>query len=260
MPSTHSRPATARATTPSTSFQHHGQDSCDCPIHQDRQPFTAPLGLPFAEDVSVDEIPADTAAAIYDAHHSYMADLPDVNLVHHGLYHQDELLGAITYRTPLIAKKALYFDDDDNLHPDPRVDIDDLPPTLQSRARRITPAPITDTPRRDVVSGGQLAEAARMCIGVDFPNLASASLASSMEAFAEDYATDYDYLVTFVRADYDGSMIRALRDKGWLLFSVAPPSTAGNRKPRQIRQEYKWQFICQLPASSQQTAISDWLT
>jgi len=36
-----------------------------------------------------------------------------------------------------------------------------------------------------------------------------------METFAHEYATDYDYLLTFVRADYDAATIRSLRDKGW---------------------------------------------
>lgn len=131
---------------------------------------------------------------------------------------------------------------------------------MRPNARRITPTPDTDDPRREVVSGGRIAEAARMCIGVDFPNLASASLARSMEAFAQEYAADYDYLLTFVRADYDGAMIRALRDKGWLFFTAAEPSQASNREDRAIRQEYKWQFLCRLPETTNQTDITDWLT
>ena len=35
----------------------------------------------------------------------------------------------------------------------------------------------------------QLVEAARICIGVNFPNLAFASLARSMEAFTREYTT-----------------------------------------------------------------------
>lgn len=254
------RPATTPASDHTTGFQHRAQPDCTCPIHENQRPFTAPLGLRFADAVTVEEIPAETAEAIYQAHHSYMPTLPDVNLVHHGLYHQDQLLGAITYRTPLIGKKALYFDRADQLQPDPRFDITDLPQELRATARRITPdSPTTDLDRR-VVSGGEIVEAARMCIGVEFPNFASASLARSMEAFARDYATDYNYLLTFVRADYDASMIRALRDKGWLFYTATPPSQASNRTDREIREAYKWQFICDLPDDTSQTPITDWLT
>lgn len=75
---------------------------CDCPIHagREREPFTAPLGHRFAADVSVEPIDRAVAARIYAAHHSYMAELPQINLCHHGLYYQDELIGAITYRYP----------------------------------------------------------------------------------------------------------------------------------------------------------------
>jgi len=35
-----------------------------------------------------------------------------------------------------------------------------------------------------------------------------------MEVFAREYATDYDNLLTFTRAGYDATVIRALRDEG----------------------------------------------
>jgi len=79
------------------------------------------------------------------------------------------------------------------LHPDPRFDIDDLPEGLQPTARHIA----SETDHRPSRAGssavGQLVEAARICIGVNFSNLASASLARSMEAFTREYTTDYDY-------------------------------------------------------------------
>jgi hypothetical protein len=190
-----------------------------------------------------------------------MPSLPDVNLTHHGLYHQGNLLGAITYRTPLISRKALYFSDDGDLLTDPRLDIEtDLPAPLHPIARRLTPDTPTPSPTRQVVSGGQLAEAARICIGVDFPNLASASLAQSMDAFATTHASEYDYLLTFVRADYNASMIRALQDKGWTFFTASEPCQASNREHTQIRKAYKWQFLCPLPADNSQTALTNWLS
>ena len=48
------------------------------PIHQDGNPFTAPLGLPFADHVHVEPIPARTAEAIYTTHHSYIPDLAKI--------------------------------------------------------------------------------------------------------------------------------------------------------------------------------------
>jgi hypothetical protein len=87
--------------SPTASFQHQCRSACQCPIHADGEPFTAPLGLQFADHVTVEAIQRETAAAIYEAHHSYMDSLPSVNLVHHGIRFQDNLVGAITYRYPV---------------------------------------------------------------------------------------------------------------------------------------------------------------
>jgi len=93
----------------STGFQYTPTpEGCSCPIHRERQPVTAPLGLRFAERVHIESIPRHVAGAIYEAHHSYMDDVPRTNLVHHGLCYQDQLLGAITWRYPLI--RSLEYD------------------------------------------------------------------------------------------------------------------------------------------------------
>jgi hypothetical protein len=88
--------------------------------------------------------------------------------------------------------------------------------------------------------------ASRICIGVDMPNLASAALACAQERYVQDHADEEDtkYLQTFVRADFQASMIRALRDKGWTCVGVTEPSQASNRKETAIRDSYKWDFIC----------------
>jgi len=49
------------------SFQHRVDDSgdgCSCPIHagRDREPFTAPLGLPFAGEVRVRPVEMNATA------------------------------------------------------------------------------------------------------------------------------------------------------------------------------------------------------
>jgi hypothetical protein len=213
-----------------STFQYQPRSAdCSCPIHRnrDREPFTAPLGLSFADDVSASPITAEAAGSIYDAHHAYISTLPAVNIDHHGLYFQGQLVGAITYRTPLGTRK-LFFDDDDRLLARPRseLDIESLPAGLRPTARSIVPCveetAVTST---DVVGGREIVEVARICIGVDMPNLASAALAASQEHFVQSDACsdDTDYLLTFVRADYQASMVRALRDKGWTCTGWSEP-------------------------------------
>jgi len=46
--------------------------------------------------------PRQVAGGIYEANHSYMDDVPLTNLVHHGLCYLGQLMGAITWRHPLI--------------------------------------------------------------------------------------------------------------------------------------------------------------
>jgi len=208
----------------STGFQYTPTpDGCSCPIHREGQPVTAPLGLGFAERVHIESIPRHVAGAIYEAHHSYMDDIPRTNLVHHGLCYQDQLLGAITWRYPLI--RSLEYD-----------------------GTRF--------------EGDEIVEAARICIGVDFPNLASAALARSMERFVRRHGRrrGVRLLLTFVRADFDGSMIKALRDKGWHCAGKTDPGQAGNRPDKQIREQPKWRFLCEVPAESdrEQASLGRW--
>lgn len=255
---THSTPVPAR-------FHHREQAGCDCPIHRGqpefRDPFTAPLGYRFADDIHVEEISRERAQDVYAAHHSYMTSLPDINLAHHGLYYQDSLVGAITYRYPLLSKKAIHLDADGTVVPAP-IDIDDeLPRELRATARRvITETSSSDVDDRRVEQGDAFVEAARICLGVRMPNLASASLARSMDRFVDDHARDRDveYLLTFIRADYDGAMVRALRDKGWRCIGYSAPSESGNRDGKAIREAYKWQFLCDLQPDGDQTTFARW--
>ena len=248
-----------------STFQFQPQSAdCSCPIHRnrDREPFTAPLGLSFADDVSASPITAEAAAGIYDAHHAYISTLPAVNIDHHGLYFQGQLVGAITYRKPLGTRK-LFFDDDDQLLARPRseLDIESLPAGLRPTARSIVPSveetAVTST---DVVGGRSIVEVARICIGVDMPKLASAALAASQEHFVQSDACsdDTDYLLTFVRADYQASMVRALRDKGWTCTGWSEPSQATNRPDTQIRDRYKWRFLCPVDHIHTQAGLSEW--
>jgi hypothetical protein len=241
----------------STRFQYRRRTTCDCPIHEDGEPFTAPLGYRFASDVAVQEIDRATAAAVYEAHHSYMQELPTVNLRHHGIYYQDRLVGAITYRYPLISKKRIRYGTDQQLCPEP-VDIEaELPPDLQSTARRILPD--WEVVEDEVVAGDTIVEAARICIGVDMLNLASAALAHSQERFVENCGrSGVRFLLTWVRADFDGAMIRALRDKGWTCTGFTAPSQASNREDKPIRERWKWRFLCPVATIREQASLERW--
>lgn len=252
------------ASTVATTFQYRPQPdgTCSCPIHQgcEREPFTAPLGLPFADHVTVEPIRAETAGAIYDAHHGYMDGVPAVNLEHHGLYYQGQLVGAITWRYPLLRKKAVRYDDRGRLLPEPVAIDADLPAELRPTARRvlaeIDPA---DVAERVVVDGDAFVEASRICIGVAMPNLASAALARSQERLVADHGhRGVIFLRTLVWAEYSGSMIRALRDKGWTCTGYCEPGQAGNRSEKPIRERYKWRFTCPVDRVREQADLGRW--
>lgn len=113
-----------------------------------------------------------------------------------------------------------------------------------------------DVATTTVVSGETIIKAARVCLGVRMANLTSATLAQSQERFVQSPACEDDvrYLLTFIRADYDGTMIGALRDKGWICTGWTKPSQAGNREEKTIRERYKWRFLCPIdPPESQAT-------
>ncbi|NHN66134.1 hypothetical protein G9463_23305 [Haloarcula sp. JP-Z28] len=252
--------STHSVSTQAQSFQHRppaDTGECSCPIHANGDPFTAPLGIRFADHVAVEPIDRETAAAVYEAHHSYMGSLPSVNLTHHGMYFQDSLVGAITYRYPLISKKRIRYGVDGQLCPEP-VEMDSLPTEIRATARRVLPS--TDTPVVDseVISGDSLVEAARICMGVRMPNLASAALARSQERFLQADDRNTRFLLTWVRSDYDGAMVRALQDKGWTCTGYREPGQASNREDKPIRERYKWRFLCPVDTVGEQSTLARW--
>jgi hypothetical protein len=187
--------------------------------------FTAPLGKSFAKKIDIQEIEREEAGRLYEQHHGYMASVPNKNLSHHGITYQGNLVGAITYRYPLLSLKRVFLCANGQPLPEPRSEAEirsSLPEELHETAidtlelDRVDEKEVAET---RVVAGDHFVSAARICIGVDMANLASASLAHSQERFVvDDQCADEDdieYLRTFVRADFDGTMIHALRDKGW---------------------------------------------
>ncbi|MFD1643460.1 hypothetical protein [Halohasta litorea] len=249
-------------------FQHQPHDGdCACPIHRNRQqdPFTAPLGLPFSNHVHVESIPQQWAVDIYDEHHGYMggSDLHNANFTHHGLFYQNNLTGAITWRYPPFSLKKLHFDTDGELMPQPYTesDFEKLPPEMEYQARDLfEDISEGDVGESVVLEGDKFAEANRICIGVKMANLASCSLAASQETFVDSEACpdSVEYLITFVRADFEGSMIKALRTKGWQCLGWSIPKQASNRDYKAIRDRYKWVFACPVETVREQAMLSDW--
>lgn len=254
------------ATSRSSTFHHRPstlEGECRCPIHDDGAPFTAPLGWSFASHVSVEEISREQAEEIYREHHSYKTSLPDVNIAHHGLYFQGELMGAITYRFPLLGAKRVHFGSNGTVKAKPysESDFQSLPKPIRATARDIIPNvdenEIVESP---VFNGDAFIELARICIGVNMPNFASAALARSQVKFVEEHKHRFDnfqFLLTYVRSDYPGSMIRALRDKGWTTTGFSEPSEATNRDPMEIRKKFKWVFLNSVDSIEEQAALSD---
>jgi hypothetical protein len=264
------------STTPSSKFHHRSTDEndavgCSCPIHRgrNRDPFTAPLGKSFASEIGVETIDRDEAGELYEQHHGYMPSVPQANVAHHGITYQDNLVGAITYRYALMRHKKIHLCANGNPLPQPRTEQeirDKLPERLHQTALdtleldRIDEGDVAET---RVVDGDHFMEAARICVGVDMANLASASLAHSQEKFvvADDCEgeEDIEYLLTFVRSDFDGAMIRALRDKGWTCVGWTRPSQASNREDKEIREHRKWTFVCPVENIHEQQSLREWI-
>lgn len=196
---------------------------CDCPIHASGDPPTLPLGIEFSDRVHIEEIDRETAAQVYEAHHSYMPTVPQVNVCHHGIYLDGQLTGALTYRAPLINKLLVYLGPNGHI----------------SREQY-------EGYERYMINGGNLMEVNRICIGVPMKNLASCALAHSMDKFIDDHAERLDshWLLTFIRADHTGSMLRALIKKGWELAGMSGAKPPGNRPVEDIHswQKYRWMY------------------
>jgi hypothetical protein len=145
-----------------------------------------------------------------------MPDIPSVNLTHHGIQLERHLVGAITYRHPLIRKMNGY-------------------------------------------SGDTIVEVARICIGVDMANLASAGFKRSQERFIRNHARQngIKVLLTFIREDYQGSMIRALSDLGWDFEGIRETSQPANRENKEIHDYDKERWVRYLESdSSEQTTFA----
>jgi hypothetical protein len=147
--------------------------------------------------------------------------MPEINLVHHGIFFDGYLMGCVTYRFPLM--RWLNWNESSN-----------------------RPASEDDSPvETKKLSAGDIVEVARICVGVDMPNLASAGFARSVEKFVTEYArpNGIRVLLTFVREGYGGSMIAALADKGWSTDGIRQGKQAGNRRELEIRDADKTRWF-----------------
>jgi hypothetical protein len=189
-------------------------------------------------------------------------DLHPSNLAHYGICYQGQLMGAVTFRAPL-GTRRIDWDAEGNVIPRPagELRLSSLPSPVSERAQQFIDPPAEDAVEDSAVLGGtQIVELNRICIGVDMPNLASAGVARCQEKFLQSSACPEDvrYFMTMVRADFDASMIRALRGKGWILRSVSTPSEPGNRESKSIHDEYKWVWICPASIAGTQERLSGW--
>jgi len=111
----------------------------------------------------------------------------------------------------------------------------------------------------DGIPGGKIVEVARICVAVDMPNLASAALAESQDKFIKSYCSQngIERLVTYIREDYHGSMISALKGKGWESHGLREAGQASNRPEKEIREWDKERWVCDLDMqTTEQTKLS----
>jgi len=98
------------------------------------------------------------------------------------------------------------------------------------------------------ISGAKIVEVARVCIGVDMPNLASCGLKHSQDKFIKGYASTngIKLLLTFVREGYEGSMIKALKGTGWKFDGERTTSQPSNRESAEIHDYKKDRWVNEL--------------
>lgn len=202
--------------------------TCDCPVHSDGNPATVPLGIQFSDRLTVQELTLNEVNEIYQEHHAYMDEVHDACLAHHGVYFDGDLVMAVTYRYPLMSRfKVWAGPDHGQVHRDDSLGADR-----------------GDT--KSVIAGDRIIEINRVCVVADMANLASAGLCASQEHFLANRGAEEqpDLLLTFVRCDHTGSMIRALADKGWTQAGISSPRASGNREETDINtwDKQRWLF------------------
>jgi len=191
--------------------------STDSPEYRDPSPVTSrwtttpkplPLGVPFADRVGVREIPWRTAELLYEHHHSY---LPSVRtsgaFVHHGIYLDGNIVGAITW----------------GAHPTEH-DLHGYPPDERAEVARVCIA----------INMANLASCSM-----------AKSQRTFMEEIGREKGIGL--LVTYVREDFLGSMFAALEGLGWETDGEPRNGPApANRPKRDIHDYGKRRWVCEV--------------
>jgi hypothetical protein len=128
--------------------QSNKRPSCECPVHGwfSSTPKPLPLGVSFTDRLEIREVDYHTSRKIYEAHHSYRpSGRKPATPLHHGVYLDGQIVGAITYSLP-----------------------------FRSSGLKLGPLHVPH---------GRLMEVSRVCIAIDMPNLASAAMARSQDKF-----------------------------------------------------------------------------
>jgi len=87
-------------------------------------------------------------------------------------------------------------------------------------------------------------EVARVAIAHDTPNLASCAMSKAQDKFLEERGDGIKLLVTYIREDYDGSMFKALKGKGWEYDGYSIGHAPGNRQKHDIHNWNKERWVC----------------
>ena len=169
-------------------------------------PGELPLGVPIEHRISVKNIDNRTATRVYESHHSYVNSGRN-GVVHHGVYLDDQLVGAITYDYMLASHE-----------------IHGVPSDEYIEVARVCIA--HDTP--NLASCGM-----------------AKSQKKFVNEYANEH--NIKLLVSYVREDYKGSMFAALKGLGWHHDGhIAKGHQAGNRPHREIREWDKKRWVCEL--------------
>ena len=170
-------------------------------------PEPYPLGWPIQDHIEVDTIPKKLANQVHMAHHSYVHEPKHNAVYNHGVFLDNELVGAISYGYLLASEPIHGYESDEYIE-----------------VSRVTIA--NDTPNLASCSMAQ-------------------SQQEFIEEYAKN--NDIGLLVTYVHEDWEGSMFKALRGLGWEHDGhIAEGHQAGNRREREIREYDKKRWVCEL--------------
>jgi len=192
--------------------------SCTCPVHRNGTPETLPLGVSFADKVQVRHVKESIVKPIYEAHHTYMPTTPTVNKRHHGLYLGKSLVGAVTYRHPLM-----------------------------SEMDGISGGDIMEVGR--ICIAVDMPNLASCAFAKSFKRFLREDARPNGIKRVVTYIKD---------DGYDGTMLKAIQDLGWQFDGVREGSQPGNRDETAIHDHDKQRWIYDLEYDHRQTELGDW--